>query len=317
MEPRTSDLEPQSLIHCLTFDVEEHFQVSAFDSPMRRRHWDHFESRVERNTDKVLALLSAHGVRATFFVLGWVAERYPELVRSIARGGHEVASHGYGHELVTSLTAVRFREDVSKAKRILEDIVGEPVLGYRAPSFSLVEETRWALRILVEEGYRYDSSIFPILHDVYGIPGANPVWHQISTEAGWIWEFPPSTVKVSGVRFPVAGGGYFRLFPYPILRRLLRRVEKEAQPLVLYLHIWELDPGQPRMTGSLLSRFRHYHNLDKTEQRLLCLLQDFCFAPVREAAAAVGLTPWGEVRPPARLIGVEPQQASRLRPEAG
>ena len=268
--------------HCLTFDVEEHFQVSAFDSPMRRRHWDQFESRVERNTEKLLDLLAASNVRATFFVLGWVAERHPGLVRAISRQGHEVASHGYAHELVTVQTPATFRRDVRKAKVFLEDLLGLPVLGYRAPSFTITQDTIWALRILVEEGYLYDSSIFPILHDRYGMPGANPLCHRLSTEVGPLWEIPPSTVKIVGLQVPIAGGGYFRLFPYPMLRQLLKRVEAKGHPLVIYLHPWELDPDQPRMQGPLLSRFRHYINLHKTEDRLIHLLRDFRFAPVSE-----------------------------------
>ena len=268
--------------HCLTFDVEEHFQVSAFDSPMRRRHWDQFESRVERNTEKLLDLLAASNVRATFFVLGWVAERHPGLVRAISRQGHEVASHGYAHELVTVQTPATFRRDVRKAKVFLEDLLGLPVLGYRAPSFTITQDTIWALRILVEEGYLYDSSIFPILHDRYGMPGANPLCHRLSTEVGPLWEIPPSTVKFVGLQVPIAGGGYFRLFPYPMLRQLLKRVEAKGHPLVIYLHPWELDPDQPRMQGPLLSRFRQYINLHKTEDRLIHLLRDFRFAPVSE-----------------------------------
>jgi polysaccharide deacetylase family protein (PEP-CTERM system associated) len=268
--------------HCLTFDIEEHFQVSAFDSPMRRRHWHQFESRVERNTEKLLDLLAASNVRGTFFVLGWVAERHPGLVRAIALGGHEVASHGYAHELITVQTPARFREDVRRAKEILEDLIGAPVLGYRAPSFTITLDTIWALRILVEEGYRYDSSIFPILHNQYGMPGANPFCHRLSTEVGPLWEIPPSTVKIVGLRIPIAGGGYFRLFPYPLLRQLLKKVEGTGHPLVIYLHPWELDPDQPRMRGPLLSPFRQYINLHKTLDRLIHLLSEFRFAPISE-----------------------------------
>lgn len=268
--------------HCLSFDVEEHFQVSAFESPMRRRHWEQYESRVEANTDRLLGVLEQTGMRATFFVLGWLAERYPSLVRRIASAGHEIASHGYAHELITSQTPTAFREDIRRAKGILESIVLEPVLGYRAPSFSITKDTMWATQILVEEGYVYDSSIFPVFHDRYGVPSANPEVHQILTSSGLLWEVPPSTVKYMGVRLPVAGGGYFRLYPYVILRALLRKLEGEGSPLVMYMHPWEFDPDQPRMEGSLVSRMRHYLNLDKTEIRLRALLQDFSFAPIRE-----------------------------------
>jgi polysaccharide deacetylase family protein (PEP-CTERM system associated) len=268
--------------HCLSFDVEEHFQVSAFESPMRRRHWDQFESRVQTNTEKLLELLAKKGVQATFFILGWVAERYPSLVRQIASAGHEVASHGYAHELITSQTPVVFREDIRKAKAILESILSKPVLGYRAPSFSITKDTMWATQVLVEEGYIYDSSIFPVVHDRYGVPSANPELHQLSTASGLLWEVPPSTVKCLGVRLPVAGGGYFRLYPYPVLRALLRKLEGEGAPLVMYMHPWEFDPDQPRMEGSMVSRMRHYLNLDKTEGRMRALLEDFSFAPIRQ-----------------------------------
>ncbi|MFO0769004.1 MAG: XrtA system polysaccharide deacetylase [Nitrospiraceae bacterium] len=275
-------------LHSLSFDVEEHFQVSAFESPMRRRHWGQFESRVQANTERILRLLSAKDIRATFFVLGWVAERCPDLVRRIALEGHEVASHGYGHQLVTSLTPEEFREDVRRAKGILEGILSQPVHGYRAPSFTITQQTLWALPILIEEGYCYDSSIFPVVHDRYGVPGANPNVHQIVTSSGELWEAPPSTVTFCGFRLPIAGGGYFRLYPYGILRGFLRRLEREGSSFVMYLHPWELDPDQPRMEGPLLSRVRHYLNLHKTESRLARLLEDFRFAPIREVFAPIG-----------------------------
>lgn len=274
-------------MHCLTFDVEEHFQVSAFESPMRRRHWDQFSSRVERNTERILDLLGKRNLRATFFVLGWVAERHPDLIRRIARGGHEVASHGYAHELITTQTPAQFREDIRRAKRTLEDLIGEPILGYRAPSFTITSETIWALPILVEEGHVYDSSVFPIFHDRYGLPGANPWCHRLETDAGPLWEVPPSTVRIAGIRLPVAGGGYLRLYPFRLLHWLLSRVEATGHPLVMYFHPWELDPEQPKMSGPLLSRFRHYVNLSKTEERLVRLLQGSCFGPIREAIAPI------------------------------
>jgi polysaccharide deacetylase family protein (PEP-CTERM system associated) len=274
-------------LHCLTFDVEEHFQVNAFDSPLRRRRWDVYESRVEPNTEKLLALLERHRYRATFFVLGWIAERHPALVQRIAAAGHEIASHGYAHELVTKLWPDEFREDVRKAKKILEDVAGTPVSGYRAPSFTIVRQTRWALEVLVQEGYAWDSSVVPIVHDVYGMPGANPLAHRIDTPAGPLWELPPSTARWFGARVPVGGGGYFRLYPYPLLRHLLRRIEAQGQPLIFYLHPWELDPEQPRMTGRRLSIFRHYLNLARVEARLERLLDDFRFAAVREVLPGI------------------------------
>jgi len=269
-------------MHCLSFDVEEHFQVSAFWSEARRQRWDKYESRVENNTRKLIELLAQHDTKATFFVLGWVAERYPGLVKVLVGQGHEIASHGYGHELVTTQSPEQFRHDVRRAKYILEDMTGSPVLGYRAPSFSITKDTLWALPILVEEGYLYDSSVFPIVHDRYGMPGAIATCHEIATSAGPLWEIPLSTAKIAGCRIPVAGGGYFRLFPYTLLRWLLRRVEGTGQPLVIYLHPWELDPAQPRMSGPLLSQFRHYLNLGKTERRLSSMLDDFSFGPLRD-----------------------------------
>jgi polysaccharide deacetylase family protein (PEP-CTERM system associated) len=273
------------LKHCLSFDVEEHFQVSAFESPMRRRHWDVYESRVERNTARLLNILARHEARATFFVLGWVAERFPRLVKQIASAGHEVASHGYGHELITAQTQAAFRNDVRRAKSILEQLISRPVYGYRAPSFSITRETTWAISILAEEGYLYDSSIFPVLHDRYGIPTASPYVHELRTESGVLWEVPPSVVKLFGLSIPVAGGGYFRLYPYFLLREFLRRIAREDTPLVMYLHPWELDPDQPRMDGPFISRIRHYLNLSRTEKRLNKLLKDFDFAPICNAIA--------------------------------
>ncbi len=269
--------------HCLTFDVEEYFQVNAFDSPSRRRRWGTSESRVEANTEKVLELLERHRVRATFFVLGWVAERHARLVERIVEAGHEVASHGYAHELITGLTPEAFREDVRKAKKILEDVIGAPVRGYRAPTFTIVPETAWALEVLVQEGYTWDSSVVPVVHDVYGWAGASPHPYRIYTASGSLAELPPSTVQLFRTRLAVGGGGYFRLYPYRLLRHWLRRIEAAGEPLMFYLHPWELDPDQPRMEGSRLSRFRHYLNLERVESRLERLLDEFRFTSVRDA----------------------------------
>lgn len=269
-------------VHCLSFDIEEHFQVSAFESAMRRHNWDLFESRVERNTDKILDLIEFKGLRATFFILGWVAERCPALVRRICAGGHEIASHGYAHELVTSQAPQKFREDIRKTKAILEDLTGQHVCGYRAPSFSITNKSSWALSILCEEGYGYDTSIVPIIHDRYGMPEAPSVVHQLKTESGIIWEIPPSTVSICGMRVPIGGGGYFRIFPYWMFKALFQKAEGTNSPLVTYFHPWEIDPDQPRMKGSRLSRFRHYTNLHRTHERLTRLLDDFAFAPIKE-----------------------------------
>ncbi|MGQ0665552.1 MAG: XrtA system polysaccharide deacetylase [Nitrospiraceae bacterium] len=268
--------------HCLSFDIEEHFQVSAFDSPMRRRYWNQYESRVESNMGRILEVLGLNETKATFFILGWVAERHAGMVRNLAEQGHEVACHGYAHQLITEQTPDEFREDVRRAKGILENILGAPVKGYRAPSFTITSETRWALPILVEEGYEYDSSIFPVLHDRYGMTDACPWPHRIQTDSGSLWEMPPSTMGLGGARIPIAGGGYFRLIPYWLLRNCLRKVERENKPLVMYFHPWELDPTQPRMVGPLVSRFRHYINLNHTQKRLEMLVREFSFRPLKD-----------------------------------
>jgi polysaccharide deacetylase family protein (PEP-CTERM system associated) len=267
-------------MHCLTFDIEEHFQVSAFESPERRGEWSELESRVERNTHKILELLVSREVKATFFVLGWIAERHCGLVRAIVKEGHEIASHGYDHKMISSQSQEEFREDIRKTKGLLEDMSGTAILGYRAPSFSITTDTLWALAILAEEGYIYDSSIFPIMHDRYGIPGAKPVFHLLTTNAGPLWEVPPATASIVGIRIPIAGGGYFRLYPYALVRYFLKKGEDEGQTHVMYIHPWELDPEQPRMKGSLFSRFRHYVNLHKTHQKLSSLMEDFDFGPI-------------------------------------
>jgi polysaccharide deacetylase family protein (PEP-CTERM system associated) len=280
-------------IHCLTFDIEEHFHVTAFDSPMRRRHWSQIESRVQHTTERLLAVLEQEHGRATFFVLGWVAERHPRLVRAIAQHGHEVASHGYAHELITVQTPARFREDVRRAKGILQDLIGEPVLGYRAPSLTVTAETSWCFPILVEEGYHYDSSVPPnqplppTLPLRHVNPGTVGLFQSLPTDAGTLWEMPPSTVQIAGFRLSLAGDGYFRLLPYRVFRSLLKRVETADQPLVMCLRSWELDPDQPRMSGPLLARFRHYVNLHKTEGRLARLLREFRFVPIRDVIAPV------------------------------
>jgi len=270
-------------VNALTFDVEDYYQVSAFQSSVPMADWDRYESRVERNTYKLLGILSSAGVRATFFVLGWVAERHSAMVKAIHAGGHEVASHGYSHEMLTQLNPLKFREDIRRAKGLLEDLIGCRILGYRAPSFTIVQETMWALPVLVEEGFAYDSSIFPIRHDRYGMPHANPFCHLLVTPAGALWEIPPSTFAIGGIRIPIAGGGYLRLFPYRLLRRLLKQVEGQGVPLVMDLHPWELDPEQPQIPASFVSSFRHHVNLHKTEGRLMNLLRDFRFAPIQEA----------------------------------
>jgi polysaccharide deacetylase family protein (PEP-CTERM system associated) len=236
-------------------------------------------------------MLDEAGVAATFFVLGWVAERYPRLVRAIRASGHEVACHGYGHQMITRLSRSQFAEDVRRGKAAVEEAAGANVIGYRAPTFSVVHETIWGLEILAEAGFRYDSSVFPIVHDRYGIPDAPRFPHRLAVgAAGALSEFPLSTIAVGRWRLPVAGGGYFRLFPYAVSRGALRHLnESEGQPAMVYLHPWELDPGQPRLPVGRLTRFRHSVNTRTTQSKLRRLLKDFRFAPAREVLAGCGV----------------------------
>jgi polysaccharide deacetylase family protein (PEP-CTERM system associated) len=272
--------------HILSFDVEEHFQVSAFSSDARRQQWDRLESRVEQNTLRLADLLAQAETKATFFVLGWVAERHPGLVKALAKQGHEIASHGYGHALVTSQTEHEFRDDVKRSKRILEELTGEMVVGYRAPSFSITDLTPWALPILVEEGYLYDSSIYARFQRSEKVTMQRCV-REIATTAGPICEIALPTANLCGIQLPTPGGGYFRLLPYSASRMFLRQLEKAGTQFVMYLHPWEIDPDQPRMEGPVLSRLRHYLNLRRTEHRLQCLLRDFAFAPVVETVQPI------------------------------
>jgi polysaccharide deacetylase family protein (PEP-CTERM system associated) len=265
----------------MTIDVEDYFQVSAFDRVVSRDAWESFPGRVVSNTRRLLRIFDDAGVKATFFVLGWVADRYPDLVAEIARGRHELASHGYGHRLVYDQTPDAFREDVRRAKRTIEDVSGQPVRGYRAPSYSITRRSLWALDVLVEEGYAYDASIFPIRHDRYGIPDAPRHAHALTRGAGRLMEAPPSTVRLGAVNLPVAGGGYFRLLPYRWTRWGIGRINRlEGKPAIFYLHPWEMDPDQPRLPAGAFSRLRHYRNLHKTEGRLRRLLGDFRFGPL-------------------------------------
>lgn len=273
--------------NAISVDVEDYFHVNAFKTVIERRSWDTLPRRVPASTCKVLDLLDEHDTKATFFVLGWVAERHPDLVKEIARRGHEVACHGYNHELIFEIGRERFRDDVRRARLLLEDLTGRKIKGYRAPSFSVTARSLWALDVLLEEGFVYDSSTFPIHHDVYGMPGADPHPHRLQRPAGCIWEFPPSTVSFrllgSSRRFPVAGGGYLRLLPATLVCSAFRRINRQdGQPAVLYFHPWELDPGQPRIAAPLKSRFRHYLNLERTEAKLRHLLRALSFAPMAD-----------------------------------
>lgn len=270
-------------MNAMTIDVEDYFHVSAFASVVSPAEWPGLDSRVTDSTARVLGVLEQAGVHATFFVLGWVAERFPGLVRRISDDGHEIASHSFDHGLVYDKSAEAFREDLRRAAAAIHDACGVSVRGYRAPSYSITERSMWALDVLAEEGYEYDSSIYPIHHDRYGVPTWTRHIHTMERASRTMWELPGSTVRHFGVNLPVGGGGYFRLLPYGWTRRGIRRLnDVEGQPAVFYLHPWELDPGQPRLNVGLATRIRHYHNLAATEDRLRELLRDFRFGPVRD-----------------------------------
>lgn len=267
-------------VNYLTIDVEDYFQVAAFDKVIPTDAWGNYESRVESNTDRLLNLLAGHEVRATFFIVGWTAERFPKMVQKIANLGHEIACHSYRHQKVYNFTPEEFRQDTVKGKSILEDIAGKPVIGYRAPTYSITNKSLWALDILEDLGFKWDSSIFPILHDNYGIPDAPRFEYKLPDHN--MIEYPITTALFFGRKVPIAGGGYFRIFPYWFTRMALRRINKqERKPFIFYLHPWEVDPEQPRVEGAgWKSRFRHYNNLAKTEKRFRRLLQDFQFGPI-------------------------------------
>ena len=269
--------------HALTIDVEDYFQVSAFETHIPRSSWESFESRIEGNTHRVLDILARNSTRATFFILGWVADHYPKLVQEIHSAGHEIASHGYWHRLVYDQTPDEFRADVRQAKEALSQLIGKDVIAYRAPSFSITERSLWALQILVEEGYKVDSSIFPVHHDRYGIPTAEREFHELTTSAGKLWECPPTVHSIGKLNIPVAGGGYFRLFPLFWTRYCLRQTASRNQPFLLYLHPWEFDPDQPSLkVGSRLTRLRHHINLATTEAKLGSLLKEFSFTSLSD-----------------------------------
>jgi len=274
-------LNQNVLRNAMSVDVEDYFMVSAFERLIPKDRWEACESRVVCNTEKVLCLLQEKNVRATFFVLGWVGERYPGLVRDIRSQGHEVACHGYDHRLVYHQTPEEFRRDVRTAKRILEEASGAAVVGYRAPSFSIVKETRWALEILNQEGFHYDASVLPGFHTRGGMPGANRF-------PGWIdglREFPMSTVRLSGRSFPFSGGGYLRLLPYRFVHWGIEACHRLNQPAIVYVHPWEFDPEQPRVQVGAIPRFKHYVNLNKTEEKFQQLLSDFPFGTVQDVLA--------------------------------
>ena len=276
-----------AVVNALTVDVEDYFQVQALAGTVPRAAWEDMPRRVEANTERLLAAFDRAGVHASFFVLGWVAERHKELVRRIVAGGHELASHGYGHERVDALGPAAFRADIRRTRGLLEDLGGVAVAGYRAPTFSLNATTPWAFAILAEEGYRYSSSVYPVQHDLYGMPDAPRFPYR--PDGGALWEIPMTTLRALGRNLPCSGGGWFRALPYPAFRLALRRFNQaHAAPGVFYTHPWEIDPAQPRLAvRNRLSRFRHYLNLSRTAGRLERLLGDFAwdrmdrvFAPV-------------------------------------
>lgn len=302
----TIDPDNTGPVNALTIDVEDYFQVAALAEAVNRDDWHSMEYRVEANTHRLLDLLDRHSTRATFFTLGWVAEKSPQLVRDIQKAGHEVASHGYSHQLIYNQTPKVFREETRRSKQILEDITGEPITGYRAASYSITSQSRWALDILAEEGFVWDSSIFPVHHDRYGMPGT-PRWpHGLTTDKGYeLAEFPLSTLKFPGYTLPIAGGGYFRLFPYWFSRWGLGSINRQGQPFVFYLHPWEVDPGQPRLDVKWFSRFRHYNNLDVCEERLSKLLGHFRFTTMGNVLRGQG------------LLGAEPMETGALKAAGG
>jgi polysaccharide deacetylase family protein (PEP-CTERM system associated) len=271
----------RAVVNALTIDVEDYFQVSAFAPYIARADWPQRECRIERNIERILALLAARDVRATFFTLGWIAERYPALVRTIVAQGHELASHGHGHERASELSPTAFAADIERAKTTLEDVAGVRVAGYRAPSFSIGADNLWAFDCLLRAGYRYSSSVYPIRHDHYGMPEAPRFAHAVRDG---LLEIPITTLRLAGRNLPASGGGYFRLLPYAVSRWMLRQVNaQEGEAAIFYFHPWEIDPGQPRIPGiDRRTRFRHYLNLERMEARLQRLLTDFSWGRMDE-----------------------------------
>lgn len=269
----TTEVNP---VNAMSFDVEDYFQVQAMADVCTRDKWDGYESRVERNTNLILDLLAERETRATFFTLGWIAERHPTIVRRIVAEGHELASHGYAHHRVDGQTPEQFRADVRRTKKILEDVAGTPVRGYRAATFSVGATTPWAFKVLEEEGYAYSSSVYPVAHDNYSNPDA-PRFAYRPEGTSSFWEYPISTIRLGKRNIPCGGGGYFRFAPYALFRRAIAHInDAEHKPAIFYLHPWEVDPDQPRPQGvGLKSRVRHYLNLSRTAPRLSRLLRDF------------------------------------------
>ncbi|WP_036186332.1 XrtA system polysaccharide deacetylase [Marinimicrobium agarilyticum] len=282
-----------TVTHAMTVDVEDYYQVAAFFGVVKPEDWEQWPSRVEANTDRLLKLFDEAGIKITFFILGWVAERHPELVKRIQAEGHEIASHGYSHQLIYKQTPEVFREETRRSKQILEDITGTAVNGYRAASYSITRQSLWALDILAELGFTWDSSIFPTRHDNYGIPGSPEEPYRIITRSGAeLTEFPLTTAKVMGQAVPAAGGGYFRQYPYALSRWLFQKASDSGRkPQIFYLHPWEIDPEQPRIpNASWFSRFRHYTNLHRCLPRLERMIKDFPFGTMSESLGTVTLS---------------------------
>src|SRR2546423_5912432 len=283
--------------HILSVDVEDYFQVEAFSDIIPRDSWERWETRVVKNTLKILEIFEGFGVRATFFFVGWIAEKFPELVREVHRRGHELGCHSYWHRPVFTLSPSTFRSDLRQNRDVLEQISGERVLGYRAPSWSITKQSLWALEILAEEGFAYDSSIYPIRHDIYGIPGAArfPYRHQ---QAGQLPEFPPTTIRFAGLNLPAAGGGYLRICPVWYTEWAFRQAARCKERVVVYLHPWEIDPEQPRIPGAKLrSRFRHYTNLRGMEERISRLLRKYAFQSFADLLSTVTVKPAQQIDP--------------------
>ncbi len=274
-------------VHHFTVDLEEYFQVAVFEPHVARSTWERFESRVARQVGLLLEVLDRHEARATFFALGWVAQRQVELIRAIARAGHEIASHGWDHVRVTHQTPSQFRASIQRSKAVLEEITGAPVLGFRAPNFSIVPGREWALDLLIEEGYSYDSSLFPVRRPGYGYPSGLSDPHWLERPGGGLVEIPPTTLQWCGMRLPAAGGAYFRLLPYGLVQAALRQCERRGVPGTFYIHPWELDADQPRVKCSWLTRVRHYGGLRATAPRLDRLLAEFPFTAVRDTLTSV------------------------------
>jgi len=270
--------------NAMTVDVEDYFHVHAFSDVVAPADWDNYPSRVETNTFRILDMLARYGVTATFFVLGWVAKKFPKLACEIYSAGHRVGCHSFAHRVIYAGSSDDFRRDLKFAKAALEDAIGVPVRSYRAPSYSITSATVWALEILAEEGFLYDSSIFPVIHDNYGIPRAPRFPYLHSLRGGQcLREFPPSTVRLIGVNFPVAGGGYLRLVPYSLTAWAVHHINQaEGQPAMVYVHPWEFDPEQPRIPAAWRSRFRHYQNLESTQEKYRRLLEDFSWGPMEQ-----------------------------------